>query len=143
MFGQARLQRLADRVVLNLRSSELEAGAVYTVWFVVFNNPEYCDGACGADELGDPDVVTSVLWGNGRLINQSGLGSFTATLQENNAPGEIISGPGLLDAQGAEIHAVLRTHGAPIPSQLHEQLTTLAGGCDVNTCANQQFAVFP
>lgn len=142
-YGQAQLMRHQDRVSLRLQSSGLEAGAVYTVWFVVFNNPEYCDGPCGADDLGDPDVVTSLLWGSGRIVGNQGQGRFSAVLREGNPPGEVISGPGLLDASKAEIHAVLRTHGAPIPGLVREQLTTLAGGCEVNTCANQQFAIFP
>ena len=52
-------------------------------------------------------------------------------------------GSGLLEAQGAEVHLILRTHGLPIPGWVDEQISTFEGGCEVNVCANQQFAIHP
>lgn len=42
----------------------------------------------------------------------------------------------LLDAKGAEIHFVIRTHGQAIPDLVDEQISTLNGGCPPNTCSN-------
>ncbi len=142
-FGTAELTRRSDRVHVKVNSSGLEEGGVYTLWFVVFNNPEFCNGPCDANDFGDQLVATSILWGTGSMVNSQGNAQFNAVLREGNAPGEVVSGPGLLDVEGAEIHIVLRTHGAPIPGLVPEQLTTFAGGCDINFCADQQFAIFP
>ncbi len=142
-YGKATLRRKNNRVILNLRTSGLEPNAAYTVWYVVFNNPEYCTGTCGSDDLSNPDVAASLLWGAGQISDYKGRARFGTELYVGGAPGEIVSGPGLLDADKAEIHAVLRTHGPLIPNQAYAQLTTLGGGCEINTCINQQFAIFP
>ena len=42
---------------------------------------------------------------------------------------------------GAEIHAVLRTHGPVIADALEGQMTTFGGSCDVQECEDVQGAV--
>ncbi|MGM0458521.1 MAG: hypothetical protein ACQERO_04185, partial [Bacteroidota bacterium] len=39
---------------------------------------------------------------------------------------------GLQDADAAEIHAVLRSHGPKVPGLVNEQINSYKGGCEVN-----------
>lgn len=142
-FGHAKLIRDSHSLEVGLQTSGLEPGAVITIWWVIFNNPEFCAGACGADDVSNPDVAASVLWAAGNIADDQGRVQFQTVLVEGNPPGEVISGPGLLSADSAEAHVVVRTHGQPIPALLEAQLTTLGGGCEINACVNLQFAIFP
>lgn len=89
-----------------------------TIWWVVFDSPENCAngiGGCGLDDLGDPAVNASVLHATGHVIPPDGYATFVASLHET--PGTTVAplfGPGLVDAEGAEIHAVVRWHGPVI-----------------------------
>lgn len=136
-----------------LHTSELTPGDAVTVWWIIFNNPEYCDhgtgvpnGAlCGGLDLsvrgGDPLIESSVLYAAGHVIGGSGSGNYGGHLSVGDNSGANF-GPGLLNPQGAEIHMVVRTHGPAIPGQIPEQIHTFNGACDVNACADLQFAVF-
>ena len=137
------LDRTSDAVTMTINTSELDGGAAYTVWWVVFNNPENCStpNQCSADDFAVPPVNSSVLWATGHVIGKNGVGNFAGHLKEGAAPGEVLFGPGLTNGEGAEIHLVVRSHGQPIPGQLDEQIHTFLGGCSVNACEDLQFAV--
>ncbi len=47
----------------------------------------------------------------------------------DNPPGDILFGDGLQDAEGAEIHLVVRGHGMNDPKYSPEQTTRYVGGC--------------
>ncbi|MGH9370762.1 MAG: hypothetical protein ACRD15_04450 [Vicinamibacterales bacterium] len=78
--------------------------------------------------------MASVIWATGGLVGDNGVGHFDAHLEVGvlpALPGQIAFGPGLLDAQNAEIHYVLKYHGpaAADPAILQKQITTIYGGC--------------
>src|SRR5918996_1049978 len=50
--GDARLQRRRDGIMFDVHTTRLESEAPYTVWWIVFNNPDACVDACGGDDLG-------------------------------------------------------------------------------------------
>lgn len=144
------LVRTSDAVTMTINTSGLEGGAAYTVWWVVFNNPENCThpipgvvSDCGEGDLtpngGDDSVNSSVSWAAGHVIGKNGVGDFAGILKEGKARGQVLFGPGLIDAEGAEIHLVVRSHGQPIPGQVVEQIHTFEKGCLV--CEDLQFAV--
>jgi len=135
------LVRTKDAITMTIHTSELDPGAAYTVWWIIFNNPDNCVGGCGPDDLMRAGVDGSVLWATAHVIGNNGVGNFAAHLEEDNPPGFVIFGPGLQDAEGAEAHFFVRTHGQPIPSQIVEQRTIPNGGCPPNTCDNQQFGI--
>jgi hypothetical protein len=147
MVGSGQLVRSNRGVSMNLQTTELDPGAAYTVWWVVFNNPEYCEGPCNGPDLFNPDVNGIVLYAAGHVIGSDGIGNFAGHLAEGDTSGD--SPPaefpglddGLVDASKAEIHLVLRTHGQPIPGLVSEQIQTFLGGCGENVCADQQFAL--
>jgi hypothetical protein len=139
------LVRNDEGVAMTLHTSGLAPGTASTVWWVVFNNPEFCTHGefglrCGGGDFppgGDPRVQASVLNATGNLIGESGLGNFGAYLSENDTTGANF-GPGLLDARRADVHLVVRTHGDAIPGLIPEQLSTFNGGCPPNVCQNLQ-----
>src|SRR5215207_24013 len=163
--GFARLTRFENGVTLAVSTADLNPSHVYTVWWVIFNAPENCsDGVCNADDLlvVEDGVVPRDDAGN-RLMNMDGIaaanvsilhaaGGFavddtlntSASLGLGDVPG-IVAGPGLLDAQTAEIHIVIRTHGAANEEAFADQLSTFGGGCepmDALPCEDVQYAMF-
>ena len=136
--SSAKLTRGDGVVWIRINTTGLPPGA-YTNWWVIFNYPQFCTGGCGADDFsfngGNPDVMASVFFAAGGIVGQDGVGQFRAHLEEGPAPplpSQTFFGPGLLNAQGAEIHYILRDHGpaSSDPDLLQKQLTTKWGGCD-------------
>ena len=129
-------------------NTELDPGA-YTVWWVIFNNPEFCEGDCDADDLDTPSVDASIFWATGEVVGDDGIGEFSALLPEGvipDGPDQVAllgDGNGLKDAFSAEIHNIVRSHGLVLPELEEEQITTLNAGCPPNECEDVQFAVFP
>jgi hypothetical protein len=132
--SSAKLTRGDSAVWIRVNTTELPPGT-YTNWWVVFNNPSACAGGCGADDFGNPEVAASVFFATGGIVGQDGVGHFQAHLEEGagvpQLPGQTFFGPGLLDAQGAEIHYILRYHGpaSSDPDLLQKQISTSYGGC--------------
>jgi hypothetical protein len=163
--ASSQLTRFNNGVTVTISTSDLAADEVYTLWWVVFNEPGNCsDGVCNLDDLFVLNEDGSiVLEDNGNramsvdaLVNanvsiQHAAGTYTrdgsaymsASLGLGDVPG-IIFGPGLLDAHKAEIHLVIRTHGAPVAELFDAQISTFGGGCDpIDTapCDDVQFAI--
>ena len=153
----SRIIRKERGVMGEFRSPDLNPSEVYTLWMVIFENPELCsDGRCGSDDIvdsdgklmvnpdgsiGTPGVNVSSLWVTGTVSDRAGRASFRIRAEKNQAPGEILYGPGLTDPIDSEIHFIARTHGERLRDCINEQLSTFTGGCDVNQCQNQQFAI--
>ena len=146
VVGHSNLVRNKHGVTMNIFTTELDPNAAYTVWWIIFNNPGACAGPCGGPDLGTPAVNGTVIWATGHVIGANGIGNLTAHLSEGDTSGDQPFGlpgdaVGLVDASTAEIHLVVRTHSEPIPGRVYEQISTFMGGCDVNFCDDQQFAV--
>ncbi len=153
----SRLIRTSKGIYGGFYSDELNPKEVYTLWVIIFENPEFCsDGNCGSDDItdangklirnpdgsvGTPGVNVSGLWVSGTISDKNGNANLRINVEKGQAPGEILYGPGLTDPFGSEIHFIARTHGEVIPSLIDLQLATLRGGCETNACANQQFAI--
>jgi hypothetical protein len=164
--AESTLVRRDNEICMCIHTSGLLEGA-YSVWWFVFNNPEQCTapvpvgGAkCGGDaDFENPAVNVSGLWATGGIVGPDGVGHFSTCLEENTFPGQKLDdGPGLTDAQGAEIHLAVRYHCAAaysMPELLGAQLAMFGGGCTEATgggalgplgtcdCANPQFAIHP
>ena len=117
-----------------------------TLWGVLFNEPQNCsDGVCGEDDLFvDPlPPRTSVVFLSGQRVPANGRLAYGASYGEGSTVGALpLPTLGLEDADAAEVHLILRTHGRYIPGLADEQITSFDGGCDVQTCEDLQFAVF-
>ena len=152
-YAYSTLIRTDNGVAMELRTDELEPNSPYTVWWVVFNTPQGCSEICDEDDIVDaegnmapnPEVNISILWATGGVANAEGKGVFSAYLPEDQPLGEVLFGPALTDARGAEIHLVVRAHGAADADRLYEQLSTfepdpaMGGNCE--TCVDGELHV--
>jgi hypothetical protein len=144
----SRITRDDERVIARVDTAELEPGA-YTLWWVIFNHPEFCAGECRADDLRDPAVGALATYAAGAVVGEDGKATFMAELAEGDisgVPTEFASLPGasmgLMDARQAAVHLIVRSHGAASddPVVLQSQITTLNGGCNP-VCKNVQGAI--
>ncbi|KKD39702.1 MAG: PEP-CTERM sorting domain-containing protein [Limnoraphis robusta] len=148
----ATLNRTSNSLDLNINTSNLDPGA-YSVWWLIFNNPEFCVEGCGVDDFANPDVQASVIWATGDVVDASEIGDFSASLTENylpDNPQQLLFGNGLLDSFAAEIQSVVRYHGpaSDEPDLLEQQLTTFNGQCSLTAgdglfpCSDSQITQF-
>jgi hypothetical protein len=140
--------RSDDAVSVRVDTMQLAPGA-YTLWWVAFNNPVFCQDTCRADDLTRPEAGAMATYATGDVVREDGNATFVAKLREGDisgAPPEFAHFPaakdGLINTRKAEIRVVIRNHGpaSDDPEKLYEQLTTLNGGCD-GPCKNVQFAI--
>lgn len=132
--GVSKLYRGRDRLGYTIRTTGLPPGA-YTNWWVIFNNPDGCEGDCGEDDLANPDANASVFWATGGIVSGNGVGKFKATIREgqpSKGPDGFILGNGLEDASKAEAHLIIKYHGPAShdPDVLYAQTHTLVGACE-------------
>jgi hypothetical protein len=147
------LLRGPDAIAVVMHTSGLAPAAPYTLWWVVFNQPQAClGGVCDEDDLFNVDGTLnlnaagdiSILYA---LTDARGAADFSAVLVAGSPLGEVVVGPGLRDAATAEVHVVVRSHGPLEPDRAYQQLTTFEAhpiiGGDCAVCADEQFAVHP
>jgi hypothetical protein len=154
----SKLIRIDNGIAVEVHTSDLEEGFAYTVWWVIFNVPSACSPdpegdantpVCGEDDIfnadGDmapnPDANISIAWATGNIVGEGGMATFSAYLQKGHAPGEVLTGPGLADPRGAEVHMVVRSHGrvSPYRNTLYEQLNSFEMTC--RACEDYQFSI--
>ncbi len=158
--GASILTRHANSVEMRIHTTGLEPGHAYTVWWVIFNNPDACSDDCDeddfpegvpaakvGDEPADPEVQASVLWAAGGIAGSDGTADFHARLLVGEPPMPPEFGPGLTDPLNAEIHLPVRSHGLAVVGRVAEQLSTINGMCNFtkpdpgsNKCLNVQVA---
>ncbi len=144
----------SDFVAVTLTTEGLAPDAPYTLWWVVFNDPDACTGdACDLDDLFNPDGTMnlneaadiSILFADGTITDGAGRAAFSGVLYVDRPLGEVVLGPGLRDALTAEIHVVVRAHGPLDPSRAFAQLTTFEPhtviGGDCLACFDEQVAI--
>lgn len=154
--GYSEVVRYDSFVSASVRLKKLDPGDAYTVWAVVFNNPDRCsDGVCGEDDVflapGVPDVGgpadPSVMWsGIGGVADDKGRLARGTEILVDSAPGQVLFGDGLTTVD-AEIHFVIQDHGeaSDDAATLLAQTTTFLGGCDTDPatpdCVDVQFSI--
>jgi hypothetical protein len=152
----ASLSRNNSGVLGTISTSGLTPGHVVTLWWGIFNNPEYCGmSGCIPPDLNNPAVNGSFQFGGGAIVDAGGRVSFTGYLAEGDNTGFYLDpnfpnmpnpAPGIVDTKKAQIQLALRTHGLPNADSVifKQQLTTFDGGCAVAVpaCATAQLAVF-
>lgn len=151
--GAGTLLRNENSVELRAEFSGLDANAAYTLWWIIFNNPEECTtGAapalCGEGDL-NPDrdgegvnpVDRGVRNASGFITGMAGTANTTGKLKEGAFPtGPAVAGFGQLnDSVGAEIHIVVQTHGSPLVGSVDQQMTIPGAAC--NPACEDQFAI--
>jgi len=126
-----------DSARIKVRTTGLEPGHTYTMWIAYFNDSSLCvDGCNGADFA---TAGGGVIWGAGRIAGDNGQATFIANLSSGDGADDVGSTPpppfafATYEAgSNNEFHVIIRSHGPRIPGQVHDQLTTFGGGCEVN-----------
>jgi hypothetical protein len=107
-MGTSTLVRTGSGIAFSLSTSGLQVGHAVTIWWMVFN----------------PNGSLSVQYAAGHVIDDSGVAEFGGALQEGDTDGVINGGPGLLDAQKANVVLVVRDHGPADPGRVNQQIHT-------------------
>jgi hypothetical protein len=123
VVGTSTLARTDSGIAFSLSTTELQAGNAVTIWWMVFN----------------PNGSVSVQYAAGHVIDEGGAAEFGGALQEGDTGGVINGGPGLLDAQGANVVLVVRDHGPADPRMVEQQIHTF-GACNP-TCTDLQISM--
>lgn len=151
----ASLARNNKGVLGEISTSGLTPGHVATLWWAIYNNPEFCaTPSCSPPDLNNPLVNGSLQFGGGTIVGAGGRADFSGYLEEGDNSGFYLNpmfpnmpnpSPGIVDAKAATIHMAIRSHGpaSADPAVLALQLTTFPGGCSMaNPCATLQVALF-
>lgn len=130
--------RTARGATATMDLAEIRPNHVFTLWWVVYNNPEQCSATpCPADELFNPDTGASFFGaGSGRVSDAFGHVRLEAGIVAGAGLPEdvegVFLGEGLTDPLGAEIQLVVRDHGnadeLAAEDELGAALSTLFGG---------------
>ena len=135
VVGRSSMDREARRVNARLEAHELEPGDATTLWAVVFNNPAACVGECDDPDLFEnPDTQADLLYVAGAVANERGSVQYARGIAQGDLANSImplfgLPAWGVIDAQAAEIHLIVRSHGQAIPRLRMAQTTTFNGGC--------------
>ena len=148
VVGRSHLLRTQDGLRGKVQTSGLTPGDIVTLWFVAFQNPDGCIGACDnpAEDLGPGRAALA--FGGGQHVPPSGRVTIVGRLDVGGAV-VVIDPPPAGDPSadvfdtpiGSEVHLVIRTHGPVLPDLLGEQMGSFNGGCPPNTCASIQAGV--
>jgi hypothetical protein len=136
--GESRLVTNGNGIHVSLNTSGLTPNHAYTVWWVIFNQPELCAGGIfggmpstcvPADVLFNSAATNSdVAYATGHVVGGDGEATFSASLRTGPIPGGWF-GNALEYPQSADVHLVLMDHGPVIPGMVANQTSTLRGGC--------------
>lgn len=166
--AQSTLTRMEHGIYGVFNAVGLEPGDAYTMWWLIFNEPQNCSGGeCGPDDAFLLDENGAILrvdgedqmnWearaatdlsthrATGTIIDMDGTAEFRAHLPVGDVTEAVLRGTGLKDPYRAEVHVILRTHGQAQPGNIHLQMNTPWGGCPdgwpkAPPCSEIQFAV--
>ena len=137
----ASLVRSDQGATFTFHATQLNPGHVYTIWFVIVNDPAACaTSPCTPADiiLNSAGVSSDVTYGAGHLAGNSGQASFSGHIPAG-ALANAWYGPGFTNLRGAEIHLVLNDHGPMLPSLVSDMLHTYRGGCTTESLP----AIFP
>jgi hypothetical protein len=142
--GAATLTRSKKSVWANIHTSGLYPNSAYSIWWVVWNDPENCFDGCGEDDL--EIKGNSIFHAGGFVTGDDGTANVSVHADTGSLPQgveELIAG-GIKknNGFGAEIHLVIRSHGAILPGWVDAQIGSFEGACDIQVCDDHQAVVF-
>ncbi len=156
--ASSKITRNGSGVTSTLHTSGLIKGNAYTMWMVAFNVPGECaTSPCGpADVAPGTAAVVDVIYVGGNVAGGNGKATFSGRRAAGDNSKSLFAAlgapaPGLTDPLGAEMHLVVRDHGAKIPGQVPSQIHTFEGACTPESslglgsggydCADIQFSI--
>jgi hypothetical protein len=142
--GAGTMTRGDDGVSVRIALSGLDKKSTYSIWWIVFNDPAQCIGgigACGALDLGPTAPANSaVINAAGFVTGTDGVANFTSELQVGPTPTGIANPFGNLEnADMAEIHMVIQSHGKSLAGSVNAQMTIPGAAC--SPACEDQFAI--
>lgn len=131
--SKAQVSRYHDGIAVKLNSSQLTPGNVYTLWFVVMNQPNQCEKApdfCTSNDVLKETQKTKsdVVYAGGTVADEAGNVSFNAFINSDQ-PENFWFKAGLTTPRTAEVHLVINEHGAANKELLASMLGSYRGGC--------------
>ena len=120
-----------DGAWFHMITSEFENGHVYTIWWVIMNNPDECATrpCTPADVFGNSDGVQAELTlADTFLMDDEARISLAGYLPVGDVENPWF-GNGFTNPTGAEIWVVVNHHGPLIPEEAGDMLNTYRGGC--------------
>jgi hypothetical protein len=143
--GEATLTRTSEGLWLDQDLAGLIPGNAYTVWWVIFDNPQGCDADCDPSDLSRRQAQPSLVNGGGFVAGGT-TQFYSSHLARHDVEGRQVQlgdPSGVDNTYGAQVHVVLRSHGTAVmdPADQAEQTSTFNGFCNP-VCANVSAAVF-
>ena len=143
------LTRTARGVTATMNLAEIRPANTFTMWWVVFNNPEACSARpCVPQDLGNPDTGPSFFGaGGGRVSDEFGHVRIEAGIVAGAGlpedVDEVFFGEGLTAPLTAEVQLVVRDHGSAVDlaadGALEDALSNLlGGGCPFDVTADPE-----
>jgi hypothetical protein len=132
VVGSSTLIRHQDSLQVTINAGGIPTGHVVTVWWVVFNHPEFCQFGepanpttgfagtrCGPGDLGivagltpDPRVDPLVTHAAGHVSGAAGTAHWAGYLSAGAPKGQVLIGTALTNPLGADVHLVVHDHDA-------------------------------
>jgi hypothetical protein len=165
--GAVRLNRTRNELWASVHVTDLNPNSAFTLWAAVFNRPEGCTTnpagpvhCSSTDFVPVPNPARASAFNIGAFItDSSGTANVDVHIRAGTPPDGIFvlwGAGGLMDngvtpglhpgnGFGAEVHVVIRAHGAVmlnVPAAIAPQLSEFNGGCNPS-CGNVQVAPFP
>lgn len=153
--GAAWLKRSNDRVDGRIMTTVDAAGAPYSVWWIIFNNPAACSGPCGEDDVFTAsfgaEAGVAVFNASGAISAMDGMGNAVINLDLSVIGGEGAGiGSQVAPPPASEVpffNRVLRKNNASC-AEIHLEINEHVMDTDwvselTYPEAQQAFAVFP
>ena len=126
----ATLVRRPDGVSLGFRTTRLQPGHAYTLWFIVVNEPSACAATpCSApDILLNPATEAQITRAAGHVVGARGHTALASAFRVGALDGWLPGGE-LTNPLTAEIQLVLNDHGPVLAGYLSDMIHTYRAGC--------------
>lgn len=127
VYGTARLVRNSSGLTVELSTTKLVPGDVYTLWWII--------------EQPSGEIVTNAA---GAVVDQRGQAHFGGHLSVGPLPSDpdVTLEGSVFDSPFADVLLIVHHHGPKIPGIVGKMLGTFATGC-INGCLDDpQFAFF-
>ena len=112
-FGASTLIRDRQGATGTVAISDLEAGIVYSVWALAFNNPNECVSVPCNPGTDGQTADLSLFWAAGGIADPNGVLNLRFRLERGRPAGFVepsFSPNGLTNVKGAEVHFAMVAH---------------------------------
>ncbi|RME99360.1 MAG: hypothetical protein D6768_15195 [Chloroflexi bacterium] len=115
--GKSTLERGNDNIKVKIKTKKLISNGVYTVWWVIFNNPAGCATTpCDLPDIGNPAAEVAIIWADAGVAEDNGKIEFEGELKTGQAgidelPAGALHNGMLTNPMGAQVENHIVFHG--------------------------------